>query len=85
MEIILLAVGLSNLFLGYQLYQWLQRGRDEERREWDNHIDRLSEQLDYRFTELAKDAQVREGKLELQLTDRLSRQQLEIQEEGGGR
>ncbi|MBJ6745715.1 DNA recombination protein RmuC [Streptococcus sp. 121] len=81
MELVLILLGIVNIFLGYQLYQALQRGREEEKREWDNHIDRLSDQLDFRFTELAKDAQVREGKLELQLTDRLVSQQANIQEE----
>ncbi|MBF8970687.1 DNA recombination protein RmuC [Streptococcus sp. NLN76] len=81
MELVLILLGIVNIVLGYQLYQALQRGREEEKREWDNHIDRLSDQLDFRFTELAKDAQVREGKLELQLTDRLVSQQANIQEE----
>ncbi|MHB9781664.1 DNA recombination protein RmuC [Streptococcus sp. 10F2] len=81
MEIILIMLGVANLFLGYQLYQWLLRGREEEKREWDNHMDRMSDQIDYRFAELAKDAQVREGKLELQLSDRLASQQAGIQEE----
>ena len=81
MEIILILLGAANLFLAYQLYQWLRGGREEEKREWENHMDRMSDQIDFRFSELAKDAQLREGKLELQLTDRLASQQAAIQEE----